>query len=170
MADREERQRVVTAVSNLSASLNKMVQDGRDSYKEGGENINDFVKSCGKENLYGLLTVYPVQLYAECFKNLGVESRKELESLWSRYFSTEEMQSSVKELLLAEEGYRAFIEELDQIMAAHEEKTALPVASIGKHLHSDVTFTKAGTGEAVSLMGLLKKSPYTLFVLRKHYV
>lgn len=164
-----ESEHVLAAVANLSASLNKMVQGGRENYKASGD-INDFTKSHGEGHFHGLLSVYPVQLYAECFKSLGIKSRKELESLWSRYFNDEEMRDSVEELLSAEDGYRAFMEELDQIMTAHEEKTALPVAAKGECLQSDATFTDAHTGDTMSLTSLLQKSPYTLFVLRKHYV
>lgn len=170
MAEREKKQHVLAAVAKLSASLNKMVQDGRENYKATGGDINDFTKSHGKDDLHGLLTLYPVRLYAECFKSLRIKSRKELESLWSRYFSDEEMRGSVEELLSAEDNYRAFIAELDQIMTAHEEKTALPVAAKGEYLQSDATFTDASTGDTISLTGLLQNSPYTLFVLRKHYV
>lgn len=165
MAD--QKQHVLAAVANLSASLCKMLKDGRESFRTCEADINDFVRSHGKEDFYGLLTLYPVQLYVHCFKSLGLKSRKELECLWSRYFSDEEMQVAVEELLSAEEDYKAFIEELDQIMAAHEEKTALPVTA---HLESDAIFTEASTGDSVSLTDLLQKSPYTLFILRKHYV
>lgn len=161
---------VLAAVAKLSASLNEMVQDGRENYKQTGS-INDFVKSHGKDSPHGLLTLYPVQLYAECFKSLGVKSRRELEDLWSGwYLRDEDMQRAAKELLSAEEAYEGFVEELNQIMATHEEETALPVITRGEHLLTDATFTDAGTGDSISLSNLLKKAPYTLFVLRKHYV
>lgn len=170
MASDEEKLHVLAAVSDLSAALNKLVKDGRENYKTSGANINDFVRSHGREDLHGLLTLYPVQLYAQCFKSLGLNSRKDLECLWSRHFSDEEMQGSVAELLSAEEGYEAFIGELDEIMAAHEEGTALPVAAKGGYLQSGATFTEASTGDTVSLTDILRESAYTLFVLRKHYV
>lgn len=169
MASMEGRQLMLTAVDSLSGALNKMVQDGRQNYKEA-KHINDFVKSHGKEDLHGLLKVYPVQLYVECFKSLGITSRKELENMWSRYFSDESVRLSVEALLTAEEGYKEFIVELDGIMSAHEEKTALPVVPIGGHLQTDATFTEARSGTATSLNSLVKKCAYTLFVLRKHYV
>lgn len=164
----EERQLVLTAIDRLSGALNKMVQDGRKDYKEA-QHINDFVKSHGKEDLHGLLKVYPVQLYVECFKSLGVASRKELENLWNRY---EGVRHSVEELLAAEEGYKAFVGEMDAIMNAHEEETALPVVPVGAHLlQTDAgAFPEARSGIATSLNSLLKKCAYTLFVLRKHYV
>ena len=160
---------VLTAVDSLTGALNKMVQDGREDYKQV-QHINDFVKSHGKEELHGLLKVYPVQLYVECFKSLGITSRKELENLWSRYLSDESMRHSVEDLLTAEERYKEFVGELDEIMNVHEEKTALPVVPIGGHLQTDATFPEARSGIATSLNSLLKKCAYTLFVLRKHYV
>ena len=169
MAECMGKQQVLAAVADLSASLCKMVKDGRERYRASGENINDFVKSRGKEDLHGLLTLYPVQMYAKCFKSLEVKSRQELESLWTCYFSDEDMRSCVEELLSAEAAYRACIEELDQILTAHEVETALPVTAKGEHL-LDTTFIDGRTGDSVSLNDLLQKSSYTLFVLRKHYV
>lgn len=168
MAANEEKLCVLAAVSQLSTSLHKMVKDGRESYKTCGADINDFIKS--HEDLHGLIGIYPVQLYAQCFKSLGLKSRKELELLWSRYFSDERMQEAVEELLSAEESYKGFMDELDQLLAAYEEKTALPVVAEGDYLQSEATFTEANTGDTVSLTELLQKSAHTLFVLRKHYV
>lgn len=159
----------LAAVNRLSSSLKKTVQDGRSNYEQS-KDINDFVKSHGEKDLHGLLALYPVQLYAGCFKSLGVKSRRQLEALWSQHFQDDEMQEAVKDLMLAEEGYRAFIEELDQIMAAYEEQTALPVVGVGGQISTDADFVDGSTGCAVSLKDLLQKSSYTLFVLRKHYV
>ena len=162
MAEGMGKQQVLAAVADLSASLCKRVKDGRERYRASGEDINNFVKSDG------MYPLYPVQLYAECFQSLEVKSRQELESLWTRYFSDEDMRSCVEELLSAEAAYRACIEELDQILTAHEVETALPVTAKGEHL-LDATFIDGRTGDSVSLNDLLQKSPCTLFVLRKHY-
>ena len=166
MAGREE---VLAAVSKLSASLKQMVEDGRANYKKSGD-INDFVHSRGADHMHGLLTVYPVQLYADCFKTLGVETRASLESLWAQHCGHPDIQEAVEDLLGAEEGYREFIGELDQIMNAHEEEIALPVVSKGECLNADVSFVCGASGDTVSLNSLLEKSKYTLFILRKHYV
>ena len=165
-----EKQLLLAAVAELSASLRRMVKDGRENFKASGEDINDFVRSHGKDDLHGLLTLYPVQLYAKCFKDVGVESRKDLESLWNCHFHDEAIQDTVKEFLGAEDAYREVIEDLDEIMATHEERTALPVAAEGDCLQSDVTLTDAVSGDPISLFNLLQRCPYTLFVLRKHYV
>jgi hypothetical protein len=166
MADQKN---VLAAVVKLSASLNKMVEEGRDSYKAHGDIIG-FAKSHGKDELRGLLALYPVQIYVECFETVGVKSRKELEGLWSRYASDGSAQVAVEGLLHAEDAYRTFIEELDQIMAAHEEQVSLPVAVKGECLQSDVTLVDARTGDTMLLANLFQQSPKTLFVLRKHYV
>lgn len=164
-----KQQSLVAAVGKLSASLKKMVEDGRENFRRHGD-INDFVRSHGKGDLYGLLTLYPVQLYASCFKSLGIQSRKELESLWSSFFVKKEVQDSVEELLSAEESYEDLIEELDRVLAEYEEKTALPVIRRGEVFNTDATLVEATTGDEISLNEFLKESPYTLFVLRKHYV
>ncbi len=166
MSGREE---VLAAVNKLSSSLKQMVQDGRANY-ERSLDINDFVRSHGADQLHGLLTVYPVRLYTECFKSLGVKTRASLEALSATYSHSSDMQESVKKLLLAEEGYKCFILELDEVMNDHEEKTALPVVGVGEHLHTAATFVDGITGDLVTLNSIVEKSQYTLFVLRKHYV
>jgi len=160
---------VLDALKKLSASLNQMVVEGRRKFEQS-KDINDFAVSRGAENHHGLLALYPVQLYTQCFKSLSVKSRKELEVLWSRYSSDASMQEAGKELLLAEESYRAFMEELDSIMNAYEEEAALPVVSVGENIRTNVGFMNGSTGSTVLLHDLLKECKYTLFVLRKHYV
>lgn len=160
---------VIAAVSKLSSSLKKMVVDGQAGY-EKSKDINDFVKSHGTEHLHGLLTVYPVQLYADCFKSLAVNSRTSLEAVWAKYPHNSNLQQCVEELLAAEESYEAFISELDREMNSHEESAALPVVTKGGCLCTDATFVECPSGKDVSLTSVLEKGKYTLFVLRKHYV
>lgn len=161
-----------SVINELSTSLRKMVEGGW-ARLEKSKDINDFVTSRGAENLHGLLSVYPVQLYAECFKSLGMKSRTELETLWGKNFHHEEVRDAVEELLLAEDNYRStsLVQELDRRMHAHEEEAvALPVVVAGECLRTEATFVEARSGDTISLKTLLQKSPYTLFVLRKHYV
>lgn len=158
-----------SVINELSTSLRKMVEGGL-AHLEKSKDINDFVTSRGAENLHGLLSVYPVQLYAECFKSLGMKSRTELETLWGKNFHHEEVRDAVEELLLAEDNYRSLVQELDRRMHAHEEAVALPVVVAGECLRTEATFVEARSGDTISLKALLQKSLYTLFVLRKHYV
>ena len=169
--DAEERKlQTLAAVTKLSTSLQQMVQEGRASFQLSRD-INDFARSRGEEDMHGLLTIYPIQLYAECFKSLGVKSRRELEALWGQDFQYEEIRESVEELLTAEESYRALIEELDKVMAEYEEQTDLPPVGVGGQLSTaDISLLDARSGDKVPLENLLSKSSCTLFVLRKHYV
>lgn len=158
------------AVNELSAALARMLQDGKSNFEKSGRDINLFCKSHGPDDLQGLLTVYPVHYYAQCFNKVGVKSKKELEALWSKYFSDEEVRTSVEALISAEENYKSFMKELDQYLKTYEDEVALPVVNVGDCLPMDVSFVHASTGNKVSLSSILKKTIYTLFVLRKHYV
>lgn len=165
-----EKQKVIVAVKELSAALIKMVQNGRSKYERSGKDVGAFCKSHGSDDLHGLLCVYPVQDYAQCFNSVGVKSKKELEALWSKYFSDEEVRCSVEALISAEESYESLIREVDEDSEIYENKVALPVVRVGDSLQMDMSFVEARTGNKIPLSSLLQKATYTLFVLRKHYV
>lgn len=163
------KERMLTAVGNLAHDLEQMVENGRKSY-EASRDVNDFVQSRGSSQLHGLLTVYPVSIYAKCFASAGVQTRKELEEVWSRYFTDAEVREAVERLLSAEAAYVSFIDELDKELNTYEEDTASSVARVGECLPADLPLVQARSGESVQLGDVLKKNKMTLFVLRKHYV
>ena len=163
------KEKLLSAVLSLSMELEEMVENGRKSY-EATCDINTFVQSHGPEDMHGLLTVYPVQNYAKCYNSAGVKSRKELEEVWSSYFSDGEVRDTIERLLATEEAYKKFMDDLDKEMELHEKKTATPVAFVGKCLPKDLTLVESRSGETTDLESLLKKNNLTLFVLRKHYV
>ena len=170
MASRSERTGVLLqAVRTLARDLNKMVEEGRQQYQSSPD-INGFVRSRGSDELHGLLLVYPVSLYVECFKTAGVKSRSELEALWASVYSDPDVSESVENLLAAEDGWVGFIAELDREMEAHEERTALPVVKVGGQFPLDIPLVETMSGDSVHLKSCLEKSKYTLFILRKHYV
>ena len=161
---------LIGAINKLSKALERRIQSGKAEYERSGRDITLFCKSSGPDNIHGLLTLYPVQDYAECFRSLGVESKEELEALWSKYFSGEDVRSSVEALISAEEAYNRFIAELDDDCKAYEETIKLPIAEVGNHLQKDTCFIETRSGKEVLLGDILQKSPHTLFVLRKHFV
>ena len=167
--DSEKKSTLLLSVLTLTGDLRKMVENGRKSYQSAPD-INDFVKSHGSEELYGLLLVYPVNLYVECFKTAGVRSRKELEDNWSRFFTDTEVRESVEDLIAAEESYIELISELDKAMQDYEERTALPVVEVGGQVALDIPVVQTLSGDAIQLGSYLEKSTFTLFILRKHYV
>ncbi len=168
-ADTELRSCLLQAVQTLTKGLSSMVQDGRKAI-EASPSINDFVKSRGSDDPHGLMCVYPVNLYVACLRTAGVKSRRELESLWAGMFSDVEVQENVEELLAAEEKWVGLISELDQEMKSYEEKTALDVIDVGEKFPMDIALVETKSGDTVSLKSCVEKTPYTLFILRKHYV
>ena len=101
---------------------------------------------------------------------MGVKSRKQLEVLWSKFFCDEEVRSSVEALILAEEGYKDFMRELDEDCKTYEDEVALPIVDVGDSLQMDISLVEAHSGKKVPLSNILQKTNYTLFVFRKHYV
>ncbi len=168
MAD-ERRLQLISAISELSNSLHRMIEEGWKDYQES-KDINDFTRSRGPDQLHGLLRIYPVQQYAQCFKAAGVRSKAELETAWNQFPEDKRVQDCVENLLAAEDSYVELIEKLDKIMNDHEEEMALPVVTKGGHLSTDINVIEANSGDSISLSSVLRKNKYTLFILRKHYV
>ena len=165
----EGRDLVVSSVKKLAKDLQQVVEDGHKSLK-AATNINDFVLSHGPDKPHGLYAIYPVSLYAECFRTTGVVTRKEVEETWSRHFYDSEVRECVEELLSAEEAYRSLIKEIEREMQRYEDATAVPIVSVGDRLPEGLSLTEARSGEAVGLQNYCKKTKYTLFVLRKHFI
>ena len=166
----DEKQRIVSAVSKLSSDLRQVVEEGRRSFKSC-TSINDFVLSRGPdEQPHGLYAIYPVSLYAECFRSAGVMTKKELEEKWSQYFHDSEVRECVEELLAAEDSYKLLIREIDNEMQRYEDQTAVPPVSVGENIPADLTLMEATTGEVVPLHSYYTKANFTLFILRKHFI
>ena len=165
----DRKSAVVSAVSKLAKDLKQLVEDGRKNFKSS-TSINEFVLSHGPEEPHGLYAIYPVNLYAECFRSAGVVSRKELEENWSRYFRDSEVRECVEELLSAEDSYRSLMAEIEYEMQCYEDQTAVPTASVGDSIPVDLALMEAMSGEMVSLQSYCTKAKYTLFVLRKHFI
>jgi len=158
------------AINDLSTALEEQVRDGKQKYEQSERDIVSFCKSGGPDNLRGILTLYPVQDYAQCFRKLEITSRMELETLWSKYLTDESIRNSVDRLLSAEDNYRRLISELDQDCKTLECKMQFPVARVGDHLQKEITFMEPSSGKEITLSEVLQKAHYTLLVLRKHFV
>ena len=170
MASTAERDSLVSAVAALTRDLEQVVEEGRKNFKSCTD-INKFVLSHGEGEPHGLYDIYPVQLYAQCFRSAGVSTRKELEEIWSRHFSESDVRECVEDLLSAEDSYRLLIKEIETKMQRYEEKTALPTVSLGESIPADLALTEATSGAMTPVVqGVCSKEKYTLFVLRKHFI
>ncbi len=167
--DTELKSKLLQAVQTLTKELTCIVQDGREAFKASGD-ISDFVKSHGSNHFHGLTLIYPVQVYVACLKTAGVATRKDLEALWTRLYSDGTVREAVEELLAVEENWTSFVSELDQEMSDYEEKTAFGAIKVGEYFPLDLPLIDTTTGDNLLLKSVLEKSPYTLCILRKHYV
>ncbi len=166
----EDGGELAVIISNLASSLVSMVQKGRSEYELSGRDIVSFCRSSGPLKTSGLLNVYPVQEYAQCFRAAKVKSREELDGLCNENLANQCLQSSVSALVSAEKDYRNFITELDEDCRMHEDKIKHPVLKVGDLCKEDIKFVQAHSGTETSLRDILANSSKTLFVLRKHYV
>ena len=158
----DEKALLLSFLGKLTDGLNKVVEEGRKSFKESG--LNEYLSF---ENPSGIRCLFrPMPMYVECMKAVGVRTRSELEGVWKGCFSDGQVQESVDDLLSAEERYEEFVAEVDQALKKKEDVLDLQtVVTLGDRLPADLSLTKAKSGEAVSLESLWRKSTYTLFVL-----
>ena len=170
MATTAEKDSLVSTVATLTRELHRVVEEGRKSFKSCTD-INEFVLSRGADEPHGLYNIYPVSLYAQCFRSAGVATKKELEETWSRYFNDSEVRECVDELLAAEDAYRSLIKEIEAEMQHYEDATAVPVVSLGESIPGGLALTEANSGETIPVVqNVCSKANYTLFVLRKHFI
>ena len=164
-----EKQAIVSAVRKLSTDLRQVVEEGKRSFNSC-TNIEEFVLSRGPDEPHGLYAIYPVSLYAECFRSAGVMTKKELEEKWSRYFHDSEVRECVEELLAAEDSYKLLIGKIEDEMQRYEDQTTVSPVSVGESIPADLTLLEATSGEVVPLQSYYTKAKFTLFILRKHFI
>ena len=167
--EQQETDLLIFAVNKLAKDLQQMVEEGRKSFKSCAD-INDFVRSRGSDQPHGMITIYPVNLYVECFRSAGVATRKELEERWSRHFHDTQVRESVEELLAAEDAYNTMMKEIEREMQRYEDQTAVPLVSVGDCIPVDLNLMEATSGEMTLLQTYCSKAKYTLFILRKHFI
>ena len=162
----DEKALLLSSLEKLTDGLNKVVEEGRRSYKESGLD-----KYLSFENPNGIRCLFrPMPLYVECMRAVGVRTRSELEGVWMGCFSDGQVRERVDDLLSAEERFGEFVAEVDQELKKKEDALDLQnVVTLGDQLPADLSLTKAKSGEVVSLESLWRKSKYTMFVLLRHF-
>ena len=160
--------RLISALGNLSSELTGMIANAKKNYDVN--KLDWFLnRDSGKE---GILALYPVNAYHACFLAAEVKTRKQLEELWVSRYTEEAVRDAVDDLLAAEQDYRQYISEIDADLRLLEESLSPSETStvIGSQLPVGISLVQASSGTSLSLESLLKKSRFTLFVFRKHYV
>ena len=162
----DEKALLLSSLGKLTDGLNKVVEEGRRSYKESGLD-----KYLSFENPNGVRCLFkPMPMYVECMRGMDVRTRSELEGVWMGCFSDGQVREGVDDLLSAEETFEEFVSEVDQELKKKEDALELQnVVTLGDQLPADLSLTKAKSGEAVRLESLWRKSKYTLFVLLRHF-
>ena len=161
--------RLISALGKLSSELAGMIANTKKNYDPN--RLDWFLnRDSGKEGVSCLL--YPVHAYYACFLAAEVKTRKQLEELWISRYTNEAVRDAVDDLLAAEQDYRQYISEIDADLRLLEETLSPSETSstIGSQVPLDLSLVEANTGASVSLESLLKRSRYSLFVFRKHYV
>ena len=79
----DEKALLLSSLEKLTDGLNKVIEEGRKSYKESGLD-----KYLSFENPNGIRCLFrPMPMYVECMRAVGVRTRSELEGVWKESVS-----------------------------------------------------------------------------------
>ena len=160
---------LVSELQILAGSITSMVQRGKAS--RASYSLEQFLNTDRRKENAGLYCLYPVQDYVRCFRALGVKNRDKLDELCRRRYGEAEVRDAAEELLQSEEMFGEFVSEVDRDLKASEDKLAISnVLSVGNNLPTELELLDADSNSRVSLGTVLGKAPFTLFVLKRHFI
>lgn len=160
-----EQTHLLSAISNLSEKIASTVKQAREDFKAASD-VYEFINT--RNVAAGILKLFIMPLYIECFKSVGVKTRAELEELWTKQYSDHDVREIVEELLENEDSVREFAVEVDRELILHEKKSN-PPAEVGQALPKDMALIDAETGQEMPLETYWKESKFTWFVFLRHF-
>lgn len=161
-----EKTTLIVSLRKLASDLHQVVAENRAAL-HSTDSIEHFVDLRG--NRAGLTRLFrSVYLYKQCFSSLGVATKAELEEAWKKCYSDEDVRESVEELLIVEEDWVKFVDEVDSILQKHLRTGTRPIA-VGEKVNVDLSFSEAKSGNVVSLKDYLDQFPRTLLVIMRHF-
>ena len=160
---------LVSELHKLAGSISDMVQKARAS--RGSYSLDQFLSSDARKESGGLYCLYPVQDYVSCFRALGVNDRSGLDALCRRRYAEPDVRDAAEALLQSEELFGEFVAEVDKEVKEVEDKLALgDVAGVGSSLPTALQLLDADSNRPIALGAILESAPFTLFVLKRHYI
>lgn len=158
---------LISSVSALSERIVNVVGQVRKYYKTSSD-LYAFIKL---DNRRGVSALYAVSYaYSDCFKAVGVQTRAELEQLWSRHYSDPQVRDAVEVLLEGEESFTELLTEVERELIPCEEKSvANGPAAVGQLLPGDLTLLDVSSGQHSMIEEYWKGSKFTLFVVVRHF-
>lgn len=156
---------LLSTLSTLSEKITAVVEQAKEDFK-AAKDVYEFIKT---ENISaGICKLFIMPAYIECFKTLGVKTRKQMEQLWSKQYSDHKVRQAVEDLLENENSVEEFAAEVEKVLRSHEKKSN-PCAKVGQYLPKALSLIDAETGQESSLESYWKGSKYTWFVFLRHF-
>jgi hypothetical protein len=161
------RSLLISSVSALSEKIESVVSRVRENFRASSD-LYEFIKLGNKNGVTGLYAVS--HGYSDCMKAVGVRTRAELEQLWRRYYSDEQVRDAVEALLEGEGAFTQFLEEVERELIPLEDKGATQSpAAVGKVLPEDLALLDVSSDRLTTLDTYWKDSKFTLFVVVRHF-
>lgn len=159
---------IVSAAIDLAAGITGQVRDAEQLLERFEGGTEAFLTSG-----HGLINDSPAwslaPLYRSCYTRSGVKTRSELDQVWKDRTSSETVRESVERVLDAEQKLKSFIDKLASVLAEVEDRDACPqVSAVGSQL-PNLTLVDARSGSPVNLETYWSRSPFTHFVLLRHF-
>jgi len=108
--------------------------------------------------------------YWKWLEEVGVSDRNEMEQLWNSFGDDDVVLKCVEELRAAESKYNELTAQANIDVQKEEDKiVSAEKTLVGSTFPGDAEVVDIDTGEKTTTGSLYSQSPYTLFLLQRHY-
>ena len=166
----EPRKTLLSSLEKLADAINRVVNETRAEYAAASGDVEKFVSGPagpkrGIRNLWS-----HVANYVECLRANGVTKYSDLEELWKRHYSRQEIRDAVEDVLEAEESHQSLLQEVEGPFIETQSSTGTgEVWSTGDCVCGDLEVTDARSSEVKEVRSYWEGSKVTLFVLLRHF-
>ena len=158
---------LASATSELADSILGAVEKVECSFKESTD-ILYLLRIKNPDGVINLAAIMPA--YVQAMKKVGVKTKQELESLWENRSGDSSVSGNVKRLREVEEKYATLVLEIQERLTVVEDAAVGDNnLEVGSYFPKGLLLTDVPTEESVELGSAWSNSPFTLFVLMRHY-
>ena len=157
----------ISSVSALSERIVSVVSQVREYFRASSD-LYDFIKLSNRKGISALYAVS--HAYSDCFKEVRVQTRVELEQLWGQLYSDPQVRDAVEALLRGEESFMELLTEVERELIPFENQSVTnDPAIVGQVLPRDLALLDVSSGQRSMIEEYWKGSKFTLFVVVRHF-
>lgn len=162
--DRPVEKLLVASLLTLAKKIEGAVDRTREDYNKA--DLYEFI-TYSHDKSHGIMKLLAVVFaYAECMKELGLRSKRELEQLWRKHSQEPGVKDAVENLVQAEEKFANFVADIERKVNPLENKlTVKDKPQVGHELPKEYSLIEIPSGQKVPIESCWKGAKFTLLVL-----